>query len=129
MNGQGEMIALWFEYAMGDLQTAVSLRQNEGVPLRNVCYMAQQSVEKAIKCLFVHYRIEVVKSHDLVYLHKKLPSGLLLGVEVQDLAWLSYWAVEARYPGDWPDVNTADADRAIGIAQTVCCAIKKIIDT
>ena len=127
MNGQGEMIALWFEYAMGDLQTAVSLRQNEGVPLRNVCYMAQQSVEKAIKCLFVHYGIEVVKSQDLVYLHKKLPADLLLGVEIQDLAWLSYWAVEARYPGDWPDVNVAEADRAIGIAETVCRTVERVI--
>ena len=89
--------------------------------------MAQQSVEKAVKCLFVYYGIEVVKSHDLVYLHKKLPAELSLGAEVQDLAWLSYWAVEARYPGDWPDVNVAEADRAIGIAETVCRTVERVI--
>ena len=86
MNGRTELIIQWLDYAAGDLKTAKSLRQHEDVPLRNICYMAQQSAEKTIKCLFVYFGIEVVKSHDLVYLYKKLPEKALPEIELKDLA-------------------------------------------
>jgi len=128
MSGRAELIAQWLEYAAGDLKTAISLRQQEGIPLRNICYMAQQSAEKTMKCLFVYLGIEVMKSHDLVYLYKKLPDKALTEIELKDLAWLSYWAVEARYPGDWPDVDFADADRATEFAEKLYRNVEKVIE-
>jgi hypothetical protein len=39
--------------------------------------------------------------------------------ENPDLAELTEWAVEARYPGDWPEATIDDARRAIAQARSV----------
>ncbi len=36
-----------------------------------------------------------------------------------DLAELTEWAVEARYPGDWPEASPDDARRAVEEARAV----------
>ena len=40
-----------------------------------------------------------------------------------DLAQLTQWALEARYPGDWQEATEADADRAVSQARGVCNSI------
>ncbi len=49
----------------------------------------------------------------------KPPAGWRVKVEHPDLAGLTIWAVEARYPGDMPDVVEADAYEALRQAEAV----------
>ncbi len=44
--------------------------------------------------------------------------------EFPDLAELTVWAVEARYPGDWPEATRDDAERAVAQARA---ALESII--
>lgn len=39
----------WLRYAEGDLNSAQILAVAENIPFRNVCYLAQQSVEKSLR--------------------------------------------------------------------------------
>lgn len=42
-----------------------------------------------------------------------------LSVRFPDLALLTAWAVEARYPGDWPEPDAQDAREAVSQAESV----------
>ena len=56
MNADPEQMAVareWLRYAEGDLVSAKKLATFSDVPPRNVCYLAQQSAEKALKALLI----------------------------------------------------------------------------
>jgi HEPN domain-containing protein len=88
-------------------------------PPRHVCFFAQQAVEKAIKSILVYLQVEFPKSHDLEALANLMPSEWTVTSRVPDLAALTEWAVEARYPGDWPEATTEDAEYAVTLASEV----------
>jgi hypothetical protein len=43
--------------------------------------------------------------------------------EHPDLAYLTEWAVEARYPGDWPEATESDARSAVEQARAVWISV------
>lgn len=114
----------WLDYAHSDLKAAQELLRHPGVYSRQACFLAQQAAEKAFKAAFVFLEAAVPRSHDLDMLRNFLPEGWQVKVAHPDLASLSVWAVEARYPGDLPDVVEADAQAALRQAQSACKAIQ-----
>lgn len=90
-----------------------------GAQPRHVCWLAQQAAEKAVKAALVSEEIDFRFSHDLDALRNLLPHHWRLHDTHPDLAELTDWAVEARYPGDWPDATDDDAGRAIQQARGV----------
>lgn len=58
-------------------------------------------------------------THDLNALSNLLPESWPFSPDHSDLADLTEWAVEARYPGDWPQAIESDAIRAESQARTV----------
>lgn len=46
-------------------------------------------------------------------------------VRYPDLADLTVWAVEDRYPGDWPDATAGDARHAVEQARGVFESVAK----
>jgi HEPN domain-containing protein len=109
----------WLRYAYEDLSAAETMLDWEDFMPRHVCWLAQQSVEKAIKAVFVFLQIEFPRSHDLDMLRNLVPDGWWFKIEHPDLADLTEWAVEARYPGDWPEAVEADARSAVMKAQAI----------
>jgi HEPN domain-containing protein len=90
---------------------------------RHACWLAQQAAEKALKAVLVFLQIDFPWRHDLDALRQLIPDGWHLKDELPDLASLTEWAVEARYPGDWPDATAADALAAVEQARTVWQAV------
>jgi HEPN domain-containing protein len=70
------------------------------------------AAEKALKGALVHEGINFPFRHDLDALRTLLPDGWRVKTEHPDLAELTEWAVEARYPGDWPEATVDEAKRA-----------------
>jgi HEPN domain-containing protein len=103
----------WLRYAREDLSAAESTLNEPDVLPRHVCWLAQQAAEKALKAVLIYLQIEYPRSHDLDMLRNLVPDGWQLKVEHPDLAGLTEWAVEARYPGDWPEAVEADARLAV----------------
>jgi len=93
----------------------------------DVCWLAQQSAEKALKAVLVFLQVDFPRSHDLDALRNLIPDGWRLKVDHPDLASLTEWVVEARYPGDWPDAVEADARSAArqarAIWESVCAGL------
>jgi len=101
------------------LDAAEVLVEQRNVVPRHICWLAQQAAEKAIKAVLVFLQIDFPRRHDLDALRNLLPSDWKVKEEQPDLADLTEWAVEARYPGDWPDATEADARSAVQQAQAV----------
>lgn len=86
---------------------------------RQVCFLAQQAAEKTLKTVLVLLEIEFPFTHDLDRLRDLIPQGWRVKSEYPDLADLTIWAVEARYPGDLPEVVEADAQNALRTAEAL----------
>ena len=109
----------WLRYAADDLRTAEFLLQQPDFIPRHPCWLAQQAAEKALKALLIFLQIEYPLSHDLDQIRLLIPEGWRVRYDPPDLSFLTEWAVEARYPGDWPDANEMDAQEATDQARTV----------
>jgi HEPN domain-containing protein len=109
----------WLRYACQDLVAAEAMLGRSDMWPRHACWLAQQAAEKAIKAILVFLQIDFPRSHDLDALRNLVPDGWQLKLEHPDLAGLSEWSVEARYPGDWPDAVQADAHSAVKQARLV----------
>ncbi|MFZ5922174.1 MAG: HEPN domain-containing protein [Chloroflexota bacterium] len=109
----------WISFAEKDLSAAsVLLDSGEFFP-RQICFLAQQAAEKAIKAVLVFEEVDFPKNHDLDRLRDLIPDGWIVKGTFPDLAALTIWAVESRYPGDVPDVVEAEARETLSLAQKV----------
>jgi HEPN domain-containing protein len=109
----------WLRFAREDLGTAERLLAEGTFVPRHICWLAQQGAEKALKAALVLKGTEFPFRHDLDALRNLLPNSWPVRREHPDLAELTEWAVEARYPGDWPEATQADAERASSQARAV----------
>ena len=109
----------WLRYAREDLEAATALVEQQTVVPRHICWLTQQAAEKALKAVMVFLEIDFPWRHDLDALRNLIPAGWQVKEDHPDLAELTEWAVEARYPGDWPDATDADARSAVEQARRV----------
>ncbi|MHB9025072.1 MAG: HEPN domain-containing protein [Armatimonadota bacterium] len=115
----------WLTYAAGDLAAAQSGIAKAAILPRHACFFAQQAAEKAIKSAFIWLGIPIIKTHDIVLLQRRLPSGWRLHLLTdKDLNALSEWAIDARYPGEETDPSEHDALAMLNIAQRVLAAVE-----
>ncbi|NOY61372.1 MAG: HEPN domain-containing protein [Calditrichaeota bacterium] len=113
----------WLRYAKEDLIAAEAILKSSTLFPRHGCWLAQQAAEKAIKAMLIFLQIRFPKSHDLDALSNLLPDDLHLKNEFPELSTLSEWAVEARYPGEWPDATEKEAQDAVEQARTIFEAV------
>jgi HEPN domain-containing protein len=120
-----ELVDRWLAYARDDLQAAEELKSSD-IPARISCFHAQQAAEKAMKAVFVLEQVDYPYTHDLVKLAEALPPGWNLGASSGDLADLSRWAVESRYP-TLDEPGSGDPDRALATACSVVAELARKI--
>ena len=63
--------------------------------------------------------VEFPKTHDLVALSSLLADDSRPSVRLDELAELSSWSVEARYPGEFAEVTREEVRSALVIAKAV----------
>jgi len=109
----------WLARAQSNLLLAETTRQ-QGLFLEDLCFEAQQAAEKALKAVCVYYEVEFPKTHSLVTLTSLLANaGVQMPPVVRDADMLTFYAVQARYPG-WDEAATeAEYERAVAIARQV----------
>jgi HEPN domain-containing protein len=113
----------WLRFAAEDLGFAETAFKEEGNPPRHICWLAQQAAEKALKGALVFLQKDFSKTHDLDALRNLLPKGWRARQDCPGLADLTEWALEARYPGDWPEATRDDARAALKQARGVLEAV------
>ena len=115
--------ARWLRYAKEDLITVETLLTQSHIPPRQACWHAQQSAEKALKAILIFLEIDFPRTHDLNILRNLVPKSWQLKATHPDLASLTGWAVEARYPGDMLEATHPDASEAIEQARAIWTSV------
>ncbi len=119
----------WLQRAKSNMARAKAGRVSPDILYEDLCYDAQQAVEKAFKSVCIIHEIVFPKTHDIAYLIELLEKG---GVEMpenlQNAKILTGYAVETRYPGDYEPVVEEDLRKAIEIAKEVLKWAKKEMD-
>ena len=86
----------------------------------DLCYMAQQAAELAIKAVYQQHGWLFPFVHDLARLLNGLQQqGLTIPPDVQEAPKLTVYATLARYPGLTTPATQADYNEAIKIAENV----------
>ncbi len=109
----------WMQYAGEDLEVAARLTAGTPSAPRHACWLAQQAAEKSLKAALVLEGADFPYTHDLDALRNSLPDGWAVRETHPDLAELTEWAVESRYPGDWEEPTYTDAVEAVSQARSV----------
>lgn len=113
----------WMRFAQDDINLAVHLHTAKVGTPRHVCWLSQQAAEKALKAALTYEEEDFSFTHDVEALSLLLPNTWRIGVPPDELARLTSWAVEARYPGEWLEPDDNQAAEAIDLGQRVCDAI------
>jgi HEPN domain-containing protein len=119
---------IWLNYAESDLRAAHALLESDDFFPRQICFFAQQCAEKSIKAILVFEEMAFPKSHDLDRLRDLIPDGWKFKETFQDLAELTIWAIESRYPGNTPDVVESEARETLQLAEAVFDAVKEELE-
>ena len=99
------------------------VEQDDFAP-RHAAWLSQQAAEKALKALLVFERVDFPRTHDLDLLSTLVPLKWgVHGLEV-DLARLTEYAGDARYPGDWPDISEGEAREAVDDAARLLAKVR-----
>ncbi len=119
---------LWQHYAEGDLQQARRILQQPQFLPRHPAWLAQQAAEKALKAALIAAAVAFPRTHDLALLHRLVPEEWTVKGVAADLERLSEYAVDARYPGDWPEITEEDARDAVADAHHLVQAVRTDLD-
>lgn len=110
----------WIAHAQSDLNLAQLGKSSHDVLHEQICFHAQQSVEKALKAVLLFRKIDFPLTHDLEELSDILEeAGIPLPSDTLDLGILTPYAIETRYPGHWGELTGQDVDEAISLAEKV----------
>jgi HEPN domain-containing protein len=117
-----EAATWWLRLALGDLSAARGLLMADGVAPRQVAYLAEQAVEKALKATIALEGVEPPLTHDLIFLIARCPHEAGLRQLDIDIVALSAAQTAARHPDpeDLPydhaeaEVLLMDATRLLG---------------
>ncbi|GAG36127.1 unnamed protein product [marine sediment metagenome] len=101
--------AEWIAKAEGDFAMVLrEARARKNPNYDGACFHAQQCAEKYLKARLCEAGIEFARTHDLVVLLNQVVSvEPMWEVFREDLAYLSAFAVEVRYPGESADKESA----------------------
>jgi len=113
-----EAVKQWLAKADGDWAAVEILTASDRCPAETVCFHCQQYVEKLLKALLTLKGIEAPKTHDLrrlIQLAEPFEPKLIQLVDEADD--LTVHGVQARYPGDFWQVEPAEMKRLLGLTK------------
>jgi len=117
----------WLRRAKSNLIRAKQPKHEE-VFWEDLCFDAQQAVEKSLKALLLFHKIPFRFVHDIAELLTVLEqNGLSLPEQIRAAAELSDYAVEARYPGPMEPVTEEEYKEAVRIAEMVVSWVEGFI--
>jgi HEPN domain-containing protein len=112
----------WVRKAEADFQLATKLEKEKERFYDHRCFLSQQLTEKYLKALLEENAILVAKTHDLDrLLNDLLPHYPQLRGLRRGLRFLTDFAIEPRYPGEWTTKRqAASAYRWAGRIRDAC---------
>lgn len=104
--------------AGGDLRSAKALHKSGEGRLENVCYLAQQCVEKCLKAVLCEFDKEILFTHDIDLLLNCLPEGVLPPL-AHSLGALTEYSLVRRYEQGYAILTDRELQLAVEAAEQV----------
>jgi len=118
----------WMAKANNDLLCIKNNLVASEVPWDAVVFRAPQAAEKALKAFLVSRGIRITYTHDVGrLLDDCIAAGAALSAFSEECDWLTAYAVQFRYPGDFPDVGRTDAEKAVAAANRIHNAVSELL--
>jgi HEPN domain-containing protein len=106
----------WLERAKSSHELSKAVI-SDSIFLEDLCYQAQQSVEKAFKGLLIYYNVEPEFTHNIGILLKELEKHTEIPDKIKESMDLTNYAVQTKYPGDYEEITKKEYDEAVKIAK------------
>ena len=110
---------IWIKRAYNSLALA-KVEKTDEICYEDLCYNAQQAIEKGLKALLIYYGENIsrsLKTHDLFVLLKSLERYVEVPDYMIEAAVLTEYATGTRYPGDYEEVTEQSYRDAINAAE------------
>lgn len=118
----------WVAKAEEDFRSATHLLKMKDCPVGNICFLAQQCVEKYLKALLITQELSFPKTHDLGELLVLLPSRLRPSLNNEEQDKLTEYATVMRYPGNYEPISVTEARQAVKIARQIRREVRKLLE-
>ena len=106
----------WLARAKSSLAISKN-KSDDDIYYEDLCFQAQQAVEKALKALLIFYSVEPEKTHNLVSLAKTLSKYTDVPEEINEAVILNDYAVQTRYPGAYTPIDEEEYNNAVTVAE------------
>jgi HEPN domain-containing protein len=116
-----EIVKLWYLKADNDFKAGKDEFSTESPATDTVCFHMQQCVEKYLKAFLVYNGKEISKTHNLALLLQQCINIDTSFSKLKDIeiAILTVYAVDSRYPDDFYMPTQSESQKAIDIAENV----------
>ena len=114
------LIGEWIYKALSDLRSAKILVDSSEESYDQVCFLAQQAIEKLLKAYLIKNNLGTSKTHDLLKLItdcSKINNSFLQWNNIT-LSRITSYAVDFRYPGE--TATKEEANEAHELADKLC---------
>jgi HEPN domain-containing protein len=112
------VVVYWLKKAEEDFGLARHLLDEGSEYLHAIAFHAQQAAEKYLKALLVFHQQEFPKTHDIAELLDILAKvDKHTAAKLASVDELNPFAIEARYPGDLPEIDLQAAKEAVSLAE------------
>jgi HEPN domain-containing protein len=119
----------WLRRAKSNLARAKQPKPDEAL-WEDLCFYAQQAVEKAFKAILVLRRIDFPKTHNIRILLTLLdPSGQQIPQAFMKAIGLTTYATVSRYPGETEPVTEEEYHQAVALAERIVRWAEDILST
>ena len=123
-----EIILNWLKRARSNLERAKMGKVTQGILYEDLCFDAQQAVEKSLKAILIKLNQSFPKTHSIGILLKLIEeAGVEIPENINQAKLLTAYAIDARYPGDYEPVNKEEYKEALKIAEDVFKWLDNII--
>jgi len=97
-----EIILNWLKRARSNLERAKIGKVSPGILYEDLCFDAQQAVEKSLKAMLIKLDQSFPNTHSIGTLLKLIEeAGVEIPKNINQAKLLTTYAVDARYPGDY----------------------------
>lgn len=117
-SGKSNLAGKWLRSARADLAIARVELPEEGM-YEQLCFHAQQAVEKSIKAFLLHLGIDFPLTHNIGTLVSLLPPNIQSIPAFQESVVLTPYSVLTRYPGEVEPVTEDKYAEAVRTATAV----------
>ena len=114
----------WIDRAKSSYELSKATISNN-IYFEDLCYQAQQAVEKSLKGLLIYYGVEPEFTHNIGRLLNELEKFTEIAENIREAMDLTNYAVQTRYPGEYDDITKEEYEKAVKIAKSCLDWVEK----